>query len=361
MMLFWILAITLTAIACAILLYAAARKGVNASFEPTDPADAAHRAMLADIERDVVAGRLSAEEAETARVELAREVLRGRAGRKSPPPASQPFLYVAGATALTVVLAFGVYAFVGSPGLPSAPLSGRVDLDNAELEIRDAISQMELHLAQNPEDLQAWKVIAPVYMGRNRFADAVTAFQRVIDLGEVTADAETDLAEAILMVADGVAVPESIALWRSAAQRDPRHVRSRFYLAGEATQSGRNEEAVSLWTELLSLADGSEPWFATAHDGLAIAQSRLTGGAEPDDQQEMIRGMVEGLTQRLAEDGGTIEEWTRLVRSRLVLAEPELAQLAYNAAVSAYPDAEIRAELDTLAREGGLILAGEAQ
>ena len=68
-----------------------------------------------------------------------------------------------------------------------------------------------------------------------------------------------------------------------------------------------------------------------------------------------IAGMVEGLSTRLMQSGGTIDEWTRLVRSRLVLGQSELAQLAYDAARKAYPNAGDRAELDVLAADNGLV------
>jgi cytochrome c-type biogenesis protein CcmH len=42
----------------------------------------------------------------------------------------------------------------------------------------------------------------------------------------------------------------------------------------------------------------------------------------------MIRGMVERLSERLARDGSDPEGWLRLVRSYIVLGEPEKARAA---------------------------------
>ena len=64
--------------------------------------------------------------------------------------------------------------------------------------------------------------------------------------------------------------------------------------------------------------------------------------------------MVDGLAARLYDSGGSIEEWTRLVRSRLVLGETELAQADYDKARAAYPDPAGRQELDVLAADNGL-------
>jgi cytochrome c-type biogenesis protein CcmH len=50
-----------------------------------------------------------------------------------------------------------------------------------------------------------------------------------------------------------------------------------------------------------------------------------------------------------------MEEWTQLVRSRLVLGQTQEAQIEYDAARAAYPDATQRTELDRIARDGGLV------
>jgi cytochrome c-type biogenesis protein CcmE len=48
----------------------------------------------------------------------------------------------------------------------------------------------------------------------------------------------------------------------------------------------------------------------------------------PAERETMIRGMVEGLAARLAANGGSLDEWSRLVRAYTVLHEPEKARLA---------------------------------
>ena len=96
---------------------------------------------------------------------------------------------------------------------------------------------------------------------------------------------------------------------------------------------------------------------ATARDGLAAATAGLGDpSAMPD--AAAIAGMVEGLAARLTATGGSIEEWTRLVRARLVLGQAERAQTAYDAARRAYPEAAQRTELDVLAADNGLVATG---
>lgn len=354
-MVFWILAIVVTAAACASLYYAAARRSVNAVGAGTDDATTAHfRLQLKELAGDVASGRLEQPEALAARGEIAREVLRLQ--DESPDTTANAGQQRQGlllAIGLTAVLAFGAYGLIGQPQLPAQPLAGR-PAPQPQLDLEAAMARIETQLASTPDDLRGWSVIAPVYMQLGRFADAERAFRRVVELGGATADSQTDLGEAIMMANGGNIEGQPLELFRDAAALDPEHVRSRFYLAGEATRAGDYETAMGLWNELLALSRGGEAWLATAEDGLAAATAGLNGDAVlPDDTA--IAAMVEGLAERLAADGGSIGEWTRLVRSQLVLGQTELAQASYDAARKAYPDASVRTELDVLAADNGLV------
>ena len=50
----------------------------------------------------------------------------------------------------------------------------------------------------------------------------------------------------------------------------------------------------------------------------------------------MIGGMVSGLAERLAAEGGSAGEWSRLIRAYVVLGEQQKAQEALAAAEAAY-------------------------
>lgn len=356
-MLFWSLALVVTLIACAALYYAGAGRRVNATGDAPDTPEIAHlRQQLRDIDADAASGRIAPAEAMAARGELARELLRLKQQPAAAPAETRPRrLLVGAAVAATALLSVGVYAALGRPELPAVPLATRADLPPAEITLEDAVAQIEVQLGKTPDDLRGWSVIAPAYMQLGRFADAATALRRVIELDGATADRETDLGEALMMTNGGSAAGEPLTLFKSAVARDPAHIRARYYIAGEATRAGEFEVAKSEWEALLGLAKGDEAWVPNAQAGLDAALAGLSGGPAGGVDQGTIESMVEGLAARLAEGGGTIEEWTRLVRSRLVLGQTELAQQAYDAARSAYPDASVRTELDVLAADHGLV------
>lgn len=365
-MLFWSLAIAVTAIAAAALYYAGASRMVNAGQPELDSPERLHlKAQLAEIDMDVASGRLDPDAATAARAELAREALRLTRAERNEAVMGRTTRRVVTLSAIVAVAAisFGTYAAMGRPDLPAQPLAERgEEIAAAEaaqsLSVEDAVAKIEAQLEKTPDDIRGWTVIAPAYMQLGRYADAARALRKVIAAEGPTADRETDLGEALMMEKGGDATGEAMDLFQSAAKRDPQHVRSRYYIAGELTRTAKYAEAETAWNDLIALSTGGEAWLANAEAGLAFAKNKgvMPEAATADTpDQAAIEGMVAGLASRLETSGGSIEEWTRLVRSRLVLNQKDLAQKAYDAARAAYPDASVRTELDILAADNGLV------
>ncbi|MDB5562413.1 MAG: hypothetical protein JWN11_1831 [Hyphomicrobiales bacterium] len=370
-MVFWFLAFAVTAIVCAALYYAVAGRAVKLAAAGEDATTAHYRLQLQEINTDIASGRLPEAEGLAAKAEMAREWLRQKGeGHAAPEAEATPATgqrdqaVVFASIGVVALLAFGTYYFLGTPQLPNQPLAGRADVIAAN-NLDAAVKKIEAQLVATPDDVRGWAVLAPIYMREQRFADAERAFRRILVLSKPTADNQTDLAEALMMQQSGDATGEALTLLKAAAALDPAHVRSRFYLAGEATRTGDFATATGLWKQVLASARGDEPWVPTARNGLAVAEARASGKPAADaaaaaastndpNQSAMIKGMVDGLSARLESQGGTLDEWTRLVRSRLVLGDAAAAQKAYDAAKLAYPDASARADLDALATSKGL-------
>lgn len=359
-MIFWLIAIVVTAIACAALLYAGRGRPVNAGAVETADTTDHFRQLLHGIDADLAAGKISAEEATGAKGELAREMIRARSDNK--PIAKAPFGRAAlvSGTALVAALALGIYALLGSPDLPAQPLAGRADVAAQNMDLGTAIARIEARLAEDPNDIRGWTVLAPALVQIGRFADGANAYGRVIALSAPSAQLLTDQAEALLLGADGAGSDEAMKLLQQAASLDSADPQPRLYLAAELTRMGKYPDAARYWQEAIDLSTGSEPWLPAARQGLSVAQNDGVD-TTADDQVNMIKGMVDGLSGRLYDQGGTVEEWTQLVRSYIVLADLPNAQKAYDAAVAAYPAAFDRGELDTLALSAGLKLTGGAQ
>lgn len=363
----WLLAIAVTVIACAALYYAAAGATVNAGAGGPAVATREHfRLQLAEIEAASAGGRLAADDVVAAKAELARELLRQEreALQAGPRPFDHPLLLPA-SLVVVAMLAFASYAYLGRPDLPAHPFvaATATPAPAGELDLETAVKTVEARLVTHPDDLRGWQVLAPIYLQAGRYADAERAYRHIAALAP-GAEPDTDLAEALMLQNGGAAVGEAADLLHRAVALDPGNVRARFYLAGEAMRLKDYAAAAQQWSDIIGLGKGDETWMPAAQAGLAAAEAGRDGrplpaaGASDAGASPAIRQMVEGLAGRLQQGGGSLAEWTRLVRSEIVLGDLAKAQQFYDLARRAYPDAAARAELDGLAAQAGLKLAG---
>ncbi len=84
---------------------------------------------------------------------------------------------------------------------------------------------------------------------------------------------------------------------------------------------------------------------ANAPRGPTAEQMRAASEMTPEDQTEMIRGMVGGLAARLEDEPDDLEGWRMLARSYQVLQQPQQSADAYAHVALALPD-DLEAQLD---------------
>ncbi|CAO4157473.1 c-type cytochrome biogenesis protein CcmI [Methylorubrum extorquens] len=366
--------------------------------------------QLAEIERDLGRGLIAPAEAEAARAEAARRLLRAsreeRADGSGAAPIAEPHLRqrrAASAFALSTIplVALVVYGLYGSPNLPSQTDADRKATRAGAQDLMTAIGQIEARLANHPDDVRGWSVLGPVYMRLGRFDDAARAYAALVRLKGEDAQALSDWGEALVAAADGTVSPEARKVLGRALAADPKAAKPQFYLARGDEQSGDVAGAVRRLEAMAASAPADAPWLPTVRDNLARlkgetmaapkaageagreagegARDRAKDGAKdgamseapvagpgsniqalpPSERIDAIRGMVEGLERRLAKQGGSADEWLRLVRSHAVLGERDKALDALERGRKAFPDdKEAQARFDAQAHELGLAGAG---
>jgi cytochrome c-type biogenesis protein CcmH len=321
-----------------------------------------YQQQLNELDDSLAQGKIDEAGHAAAKLELDRELLRQSKEANAPRAATTSPLLLALPVLLVIAIAVPAYLFLGNPSYTDKPLSQRIAAGE-NINLDDALVRIEAHLAANPDDVQGWRVIAPVHMRMGAFDKAVAAFERIVELEGESPDNLTDLAEAQISANNGELNEQTRATLDRAGEIDPSHVRSRFYLAAEATRAGRNEEAAERWRALLALSQGDEAWVETARQGLAQATSNgdeaggpseddIAAAAEmnADDRAEMISQMVAGLQERLYAEGGTPAEWAQLLRAQLVLKNIEGAKESLQKANAQFEnDAEALATFKQLA------------
>ncbi|PWB95705.1 c-type cytochrome biogenesis protein CcmI [Methylosinus sporium] len=364
----WLLFALLTGAAVMSVLWPLARKSDAA--DAAAPDIAFFEEQIAEIERESAEGRLSAADAETARTEAARRLLRARGASSGAAAFSRRNAIVAAASAIVLIpaLALLLYGKLGRPDLPDASLEARLEAKPGHTDIASAVARIEAHLAEHPEDGRGYEVIAPFYLRNGRPAEAAAAYEKALRLLGPTPHRHNALGEARVLASEGRVTPEAMREFEAALALDPKSAMARFYKGLEAAQQNEREKAEQIWSELLADGPADAPWRprvetllaqlrgAPAPESAPASEEGAKIAAMPEAQRmDAIRTMVERLRGKLEQDGADVEGWLRLIRAYSVLAETEKAKTALDGARKALAqDKDGLARVDALARELGV-------
>ena len=177
-----------------------------------------------------------------------------------------------------------------------------------------------------------------------------------------------NLALALVVEAQGYVSPEAETQLRETLSRDMSNELARYLVGEMFLQGGRFDQAFQFWRPIAETGNPAAPWVAsirerieevaglagirytlpeTAATGPSTADMENAADMTPEDRQAMIEGMVAQLGDRLASEGGPVEDWARLITSLSVLGRGDDAQAIYDEAKTRF--ANRPAELATLA------------
>ena len=365
----------MTAAAMLAVLWPLGRKAAGAPVGGSDLV--VYQDQLEEIGRDRGAGLIGQAEAEAARVEVSRRLLAAadaQTNADAPAQSSAQSVWrrrIAAIAALVAVLILplGLYLVLGSPDIPGQPAFARVTTPQNNQSIESLISQVEAHLAKNPDDGAGWEVIAPIYLRLGRFDDAVMARRKSLALNGASAARYSDLGEALAAAANGVVTDDAKQAFTNAAARDPNDAKARYFLGLADEQDGNRQAAAARWRAMLEDAPAGAPWIGFVRSALgrvtgepvppaagpSDADVAAASGMNDEQRNAMIRDMVARLADRLRANGGDVDGWLRLVRAYVVLGDRDKAKGAADDArhaLSSRPD-DIK-RIDELAKGLGI-------
>lgn len=366
---FWAVAACLAA-GTALVLISALRRPPEAE-AGTEVDLAVYRDQLAEIERDLARGTISTEEAARLRAEVGKRVLEADRARKVAVTArsgGRTGAIAAAVLALTLPGALAVYWWLGAPGYPDMALRPRLAALDAGIAGRPS-QEAELLTLNLVRDNALDGKLATELAGQSDPTALREAFRTHFEAGELLAAIRTqerllavegdaapsadhaNLALALVAEAQGYVSPEAEAELRASLQKDMGNQLARYLVGEMFLQGGRYDQAFRFWRPLAEEGDPSAPWTKSIRDrigqvaelagvryalpdapGPSAGDVAAAGEMTPEERQQMIEGMVAQLSDRLATDGGTVEEWNRLIRSLVVLERTDEAQKIYDEA-----------------------------
>lgn len=390
-MVLWIIFAALTAAVLTAILWpvmrARADDAARAAYDT-----AIYRDQLQEIETDLERGLIGEGEAEAAKTEISRRLLSAAGagageGAASPGAADasrSPILALACVLACVPLLGLALYLNYGSPTLPDRPLAARLKNAPATQQIAALLARVESRLREHPEDGAGWDVIAPVYLKHRRYQDAADAYERAIRLLGETTPRLAGYGEALVLGNNGIVSETARQAFEKVLASDKSRLKPRFWLAMAKEQDGKLAEAATAWRDMLNYGSKGAPWRKVVEQRLRAVESKLGPGSVPkpaasakaevkpergptaedvkaagqmsaEQRMAMITQMVDGLAQRLKQDGNDLKGWLRLTRAYMVLGKRDAARAALADARKAFEgNGEALGQLDALAKTLGL-------
>jgi len=224
-----------------------------------------YRDQLSEIARDVERGLADADQAEATRREIERRLLstakpEGAAAAVSRRPV------LAAVLALAVCLvAGGLYALLGTPGMPDMPFADRAaerSLASHEmpLDLDKAVAGLEAKLAAKPDDADGWLLLGRTEAARNHWQKSADAMRHAMILTKNRPDIAAAYGEILVMAGGGIVTPTARDVFAAVLAREPDNAQALWYLGLAAAQGKNFDEARSDWQRLLKLlpADGED-------------------------------------------------------------------------------------------------------
>ncbi|GLQ07823.1 c-type cytochrome biogenesis protein CcmI [Sneathiella chinensis] len=368
----WVLLLVLTVVALMILIYPLLKKDTEGTARVKGGLTV-YKQQLQELEQDVARGILSGTEADQARLEIQRRIL--KASRESGAGDTLRSARMIGvAIALIVAVpaaALGLYYQLGSPTLKALPLASRdIQAEKQALASQDMgglVAKLAQKLQEQPDNLDGWILLARSLSRMGRYEEAANTYLQALRIAPDDADLLVGAGENFYFLADGVMSDAAINAFERAYQMSPDHPGARYYMALREAQSGNEEKALQDWIALFEDSEPDAPFMEILRSRIADMGATLDRdvsellaskgpvdapavGAGPtredmeaaaslseEDRQDMILSMVERLATRMAE-APEFDGLMRLGQVYSTLKQFENAADAYGRASGMQPD-----------------------
>lgn len=337
--------------------------------------------QLVELERDLERGVIDAEASRAAKVEIERRILALAGDDGSLTAVSSPakggigLISAVSLLVLVPVTSALLYMQLGRPNMPDVPLASRI-LPQQELSGQSTvlanIQQIQERLEDSPEDRSLWILLARTQLEASLYSDAAGSFGKALSSGTDDPILRSERGEAMVYAADGMVTPSAMQEFEAALTKAPNEPRARYYIGMALAQEGKIDDALGSWRDLLEVSPADAPWrpqiitairsmlqnagrpfedvVANLPEGTEgqggdaegassiVSQSAAIQPLPPEQQNDEIKSMVEGLAARLEAEPDNLDGWVMLGRSRMVLGEPEAAKEALQRALDMAPD-----------------------
>lgn len=193
---------------------------------------------------------------------------------------------------LLPLLSIGLYLKTGQPDLLERQLDAAMQaMQQARQQgaspMEQAIAGLELRLANDPEQLEGWLLLARAQRSLERFEAARQALAKAHALAPDDVDIQIEYAEAQVLASDSRRFQgPPLQLLQTALQRQPLHPRGLWLLGISQYQRGEQDAANATWDRLLASLPPDDPSHASLRRNIALMRTAPGAAAPPSAQPE---------------------------------------------------------------------------
>lgn len=291
MMVFWILAASMAALAVAFVLVPLLRPRVSTGPTTAQANLDVLRAQRHEIEADVVAGTLPAAEREEALAELHRRAADDVRGDDAPVPmARKPWKLAVAAGLAVPAIAFGLYMLLGRPQMADPEVLAAFKGPANEHQVNELVDTLARKVRERPDDAKGWTLLARSMAALGRFQESADAYAHLVTLQPDDPMVLADYADALGMAQGRTLAGKPYELAKAALKLDPAYPKALALAGTAALDAADYPAALRYWERLrdgLAADSPDKPQvqsvIAEVHERAAKAGVKLAG-SPPDVQ-----------------------------------------------------------------------------
>jgi cytochrome c-type biogenesis protein CcmH len=233
---------------------------------------------LKELSEDHRVGNLSEEQYELSKLEIEKRVLEEVSKEPQTMTVSGRYAKIASLVAVVLIPVSAVYLYgvIGSPeGQDVAAFVNSQSESFDQADLQSLADKVIKHIEENPEDTQAWGMLARTYQAMHKFDEAANAWERAYQINPNDPAILVDYAEARGLTVGGDLSGEPTELINQALEIDPDHGKGLALGGTAAFGAGRYQLAIDRWTRLMKANLGDAQLMETLQSGIAEAKIRL--------------------------------------------------------------------------------------
>ncbi|MCU7835319.1 MAG: c-type cytochrome biogenesis protein CcmI [gamma proteobacterium symbiont of Taylorina sp.] len=271
------------------------------------------------------------------------------------------------------VFSISVYAFIMPQNFQQVVMgetdSTQQNSQQQAPDIASMITSLEGKLKESPDNIQGWNMLARSYVVMKRYQDAVSAYEKTLELNKTAhqeiPDLEINYVEALMQVGEKESYKKARGMLASMLKADPDNGDALWFKGFVDYEAGDKVSAVKLWTHLLTIlpAEGEQANIVNTYLARVVSElnkelpadkqivikqtqsasqspvsppsgpapgQKMTGSKE---EQTFIANMIARVEQRVKDNPQDIASWKKLAKSYDVLGRFTDSANAYAKAV----------------------------